>query len=143
MEQYSEADLDKIVNGFIEKSLDKSLWTHHAHIIACIWHMMQFEKDDAVCRMRSGIISYNLATGGVNTGQNGYHETITIFWADIIHQFLQDNPGMSYADACNKFLQSPQSDKNYPFEFYSRERLLSPAARARFVKADKKEVKVF
>jgi hypothetical protein len=142
MKQYSIEELEKIVNGFVDKTLDKSLWTHHAHIIAAIWHLMQYDKEDALCRMRSGIISYNLTTGGVNTGQNGYHETITVFWADIIDQFLRDHPGQTYEQACNRFLQSPMAGKDFPFEFYSREILLSPQARSRFVPADKKKVNV-
>ena len=142
MEEYSEEQLEGIVQGFVEKTLDKSLWTHYAHIIAAIWHLMKFDKEDALCRMKSGIISYNLATGGQNTGQNGYHETMTVFWWEVLHQFLDNNPGHTFPNACAIFLKSPMSDKNYPFEFYSKELIFSPAARARYVAADLKEVKV-
>ena len=66
--------------GFSDRILDKSLWTHEAHITTAIWYLMKYEKEDALCRLRSGIISYNLAVGGENTGMGGYHETITVFW---------------------------------------------------------------
>lgn len=142
MENYSEEQLEEIVNGFLQRTLDKTLWTHQAHIVTAIWHLMQFDSEDALCRLRSGIISYNLSVGGQNTGQNGYHETMTIFWWDVIRQFLQKRKKASFKDNCSAFLRSPHASKNYPFEFYSREVLLSPAARARFVNPDQKEVKI-
>jgi hypothetical protein len=140
MKNYSQAQLEQVVRGFIDKTLDKSLWTHHAHIITAIWHLLQFDKEDALCRLRSGIISYNISVGGENTGQNGYHETITIFWWDIIGKFLDQHPGITYGEACHKFLNSPMADKEYPFRFYTRENLLSPIARSRYVQPDLVEV---
>jgi hypothetical protein len=140
MSNYSEDQLNAIVAGFIDKSLDKSLWTHQAHIITAIWHVMKFDNEDALCRMRSGIISYNLATGGENTGQSGYHETITVFWCDVISRFLDQYPGYSFTESCRKFLSSPMADRNFPFRFYTKENLMSPVARSRFVKPDLKEI---
>lgn len=139
---YSEQQLNEIVQGFRDRTLDKSLWTHQAHIITAIWHLMQFDKEDALCRLRSGIISYNLSVGGENTGQSGYHETITIFWWEAIAQYLVQYPGRSFADTCAEFLQSPMADKGFPFCFYTKEKLLSAAARAKFIKPDLKEISI-
>jgi hypothetical protein len=142
MEEYSEQQLNDIVKGFLDRTLNKSLWTHQAHIVTAIWHLMKFDKEDALCRLRSGIISYNLAVGGENTGQNGYHETMTVFWWEIIHQYLAGRNDVSYRENCITFLHSPMSDKNFPFQFYSRERILSPAARSKFTDPDLKEIKI-
>ena len=142
MQDRSEEELEKIVNGFLDRTLDKALWTHQAHIITAIWHLMKFNAEDALCRLRSGIISYNLAIGGENTGQGGYHETITIFWCDVITRFLDQNPGYSFGDTCNIFLRSPMTDKTFPFQFYTKETLLSPVARSRFVQPDLKDITI-
>jgi hypothetical protein len=142
MENDPEQQLEEIVQGFLNRTLNKSLWTHEAHIITAIWHLKNFDEEDALCRLRSGIISYNLAIGGANTGQNGYHETMTIFWWEVIHQFLEQNPDLSYQEACDAFLASPMADKNFPFEFYSKELLFSPVARAKFAEPDQKEIKI-
>jgi hypothetical protein len=142
MKEYSEQQLNEIVNGFLDRTLEKSLWTHHAHIITAIWHLMKFDKEDALCRLKSGIISYNLATGGENTGQAGYHETITIFWWEIIHQFLERTPGHSFTDTCNVFLASSLADKNILLKYYSSEVLFSPASRSRFINPDREEIKI-
>lgn len=141
MSDYSEKELKYIVDGFLNKTLPKSLWTHSAHIIAAIWHLMNFNKEDALCRLRSGIISYNLATGGENTGQDGYHETMTIFWWEIISRFLTQHSESTFTENCLEFLNSAMADKNFPFQFYSRERLLSVTARSMFIKPDLKENK--
>lgn len=64
---------------------------------------MHYEPDDALCRIKSGIIAYNLAVGGENTGQNGYHETITILWWSLIHLFVERHREFSYEDLCDAF----------------------------------------
>jgi hypothetical protein len=140
--EYSGQQLDAIVKGFLDRTLDKSEWTHHAHIITAIWHLMQYDQEDALCRLRSGIISYNLSLGGQNTGQSGYHETITVFWWKVISQFLHQQEDRSFTEASAAFLQSPMADKDYPFSFYTKDKLLSSAARSIFIKPDLKEINI-
>ena len=86
--------------------------------------------------MKSAIISYNLSVGGQNTGTGGYHETMTLFWMDVLHIFVNDNAGLSLKDTCNKLLSSTLGSKNLPFNFYTKEIILSPLARARAVAPD-------
>ncbi|MBK6390763.1 MAG: hypothetical protein KA109_11615 [Saprospiraceae bacterium] len=129
-----------IVDGFISRTLDKSLWTHDAHQITAIWFLMHYEPDDALCRIKSGIIAYNLAVGGENTGQNGYHETITILWWSLIHLFVERHREFSYEDLCDAFLSSPYSARDIGFKFYTKERLLSSEARSRYLTPDIQEI---
>jgi hypothetical protein len=142
MEYNSEEELLDIVDGFLNRTLEKQRWTHHAHIITAIWHLKKYDKDDALCRLRSGIISYNLSVGGENNGQHGYHETMTVFWWELILQYLEQHPGNSFLDDCAIFLSSPMADKNFPFQFYSREYILSGIARARYQIPDLREIKI-
>lgn len=139
---YSEAELNEIVTGFTNRTLDKSLWTHQAHIITAIWYLKNYEPEDALCRLRSGIISYNLSMGGENTGQSGYHETITVLWWELVRQFVTEKPGLSFKESCECFLNSVMADKNFPFQFYTKEKLLSPLARAKLILPDLKEIKI-
>lgn len=142
MKNYQEQELLAIVNGFIEKTLDKSLWTHEAHISTAIWFLKNYKATDALCRLRSGIINYNISTGGENTGQNGYHETITIFWWEVLKQFIANKPQESFAATCTLFLDSVMAEKTYPFNFYTRETLLSALARAIYIQPDLKEIQI-
>jgi hypothetical protein len=138
MTQFYQADeeIESLVQAFNAKTLDKALWTHSAHLTVAIWHMKKYDMHEATCRMKSGIISYNLAVGGENTGTGGYHETMTLFWMDILHIFVNDNAGLSLKETCNKLLNSPLGSKNLPFNFYTKEIILSPLARARAVVPD-------
>lgn len=129
-----------IVRKFQDHSLDKSLWTHQAHITTAIWYLLNYDMEDALCRIRSGIISYNLATGGENTGSNGYHETITVYWWKLIDLYIRAHEGLRYDQLCDSFLASPYAAQAKAFEFYTKEKLLSSQARACFVPPDIKEI---
>lgn len=132
----SEQEIDTLVTAFSDKTLDKSLWTHAAHLTVAIWHLKNYDLHEATCRMKSAIISYNLSVGGQNTGTGGYHETMTLFWMDMLHLFVKMNPGLPVKDTCNNLLESEWSDKALPFRFYSKDRIMSPEARSRAVGPD-------
>jgi hypothetical protein len=136
----SDHEIEELVQSFLQKTLDKSLWTHAAHLSTAIWHLKQYDIHEATCRMKSAIISYNLSVGGENTGTGGYHETMTLFWMDILHIFVNDNAGLSLKDTCNKLLNSSLGSKTLPMNFYTKEKILSPLARARAVAPDLKEL---
>lgn len=129
-----------IVHKFQDHSLDKSLWTHRAHITTAIWYLLNYNREDALCRIRSGIISYNLATGGENTGSNGYHETITVYWWKLIDLYILAHSGLEYDELCETFLASPYANQVKAFEFYTKEKLLSAQARACYLAPDIKEI---
>jgi hypothetical protein len=42
--------------------------------------------------MREGVRRYNEATGGKNTEDSGYHETLTRFWIAVAGAFLAARP---------------------------------------------------
>lgn len=136
----SDLEIDQLVQSFTSKTLPKNEWTHNAHLATALWHLKKYELHEATCRIKSAIIAYNLSLGGENTGTGGYHETMTIFWMDILHIFVNDNSELSLKDTCNKLLNSSFSNKTLPFSFYSKDRLLSPLARARAVSPDLKEL---
>ncbi|WP_394993495.1 hypothetical protein [Emticicia sp.] len=49
-------------------------------MISELWHVANFDYDEALAQMQVGIRTYNEASGGTNTDSSGYHETITVFW---------------------------------------------------------------
>jgi len=134
---HSEAEITDLFEGFCSRTLEKEKWTHAAHLTGGLCFLKQYEKDEAVCRMKSGIIAYNLSVGGENTGSGGYHETLTIFWLEVLHFYVTEHPEYSLLELCNRFLQSPLADKKLPFYFYDQEMLMSPLYRSRFVAPDK------
>lgn len=133
----SEAEITTLFERFCSRTLEKEKWTHAAHLTVGLCFLKQFEKFEATCRMKSGIVSYNLSVGGENTGSGGYHETMTIFWMEVLHFYVREFPEYSLPALCNRFLQSPLADKKLPFYFYDQELLMSPLYRSRYVAPDK------
>lgn len=132
----NESDILAIVHGFQNRTLPKEKWTHEAHLVTAIWHHCNHAEHAAICLLRSGIITYNVATGGKNTAEDGYHETLTLFWSRVIRDFVFARKGMNLADLCSEFLRSDQARREYPLKFYSREVLFSLKARAVWVEPD-------
>lgn len=129
--------IDQLVKGFQDHSLPLSQWTHEAHLRTGLWHLYHYSPDEATCILRAGIITYNHAQGGTNTPTGGYHETITLFWIAVLHHFIQQfSSDTTFAALEQQFLAGPLSDKNLPFLYFSRQRLLSTAARSRWMEPD-------
>ena len=136
----SEKEIIQLAAGFTNQTLDKNKWTHEAHLTVAIWHLRNYDLLEATCLLRSGIISYNLSTGSKNTGSEGYHETLTLFWVSIIDFYVTRQISKTLLETCNNFLNSTLADKALPFYFYEKQNILSAKARAYFIPSDKTPV---
>ena len=132
----TEEDILNLIEGFKSRTLPAASWTHEAHLITGLWFNYKYSELEAICFLRRGIISYNISSGGENTSEKGYHETLTLFWCRILNNFVRKNEGLTLVDLCDKFLKSTWSSKELPFEYYSREVLFSLQARATWVAPD-------
>lgn len=134
-------DIRQLINAFETQTLPATAWTHEAHLSVGLWYILEYGLDIALCKIRPGIIAYNLASGGQNTVDSGYHETLTIFWMRILHRFVREQQGSRRYEAIRETLfASPYADKNLPFRYYSRELLLSARARGQWVAPDLMEM---
>lgn len=129
----TEKDISNLIEGFKSRTLPATHWTHEAHLITGLWFNYNYSALEAICFLRSGIISYNISSGGENTPEKGYHETLTLFWCRILNNFVKINEGLKLVDLCDKFLKSRWSSKELPLEYYSREVLFSLEARATWI----------
>lgn len=126
-----------LVQQFENETLPKEQWTHEAHLSVGCFYVYAYGKDEALNKIRVNIKKYNVATGGQNTETSGYHETITVFWIWNIHEFVKkQSTDKSIEQIIGQFISSVYSDKNYPLEFYTKEHLLSTAARLNFAVPD-------
>jgi hypothetical protein len=133
----SEAEIMEIVDGFRNRTLPAPRWTHQAHLTVGLWHVLNRPPDAVLDEIRRGIIAYNIAVGTPNSDTRGYHETVTAFYVWVIHKYLRNAAaGLTLPDLTNRLLASPFASKSYPFEFYSRERLLSVDARHAWLDPD-------
>ena len=131
-------DAEALVQGFTGCTLPKSEWTHEAHLMAGLYMQVHF-GEKAIDEMRLRIRRYNEATGSVNDDQNGYHETLTVFWLWAIRRFCSDENGdlhwnqqsLDHLLTCEEL-----ADRNLWKAHYSVEVVKSVAARRAFVPPD-------
>jgi hypothetical protein len=133
----SNEEIEELIEAFRTRTLPKNDWTHEAHLTVAIWFLRNHNLDEATCQLKSSIISYNLSVGGVNDGSHGYHETLSIFWIDVVHFFVTQNDDLELIDAVNQFLNNSLANRRLPFMFYHNEELLASPARARYLSPNK------
>jgi hypothetical protein len=130
-------DPEALAERFTALMLAKEEWTHVAHLTVGAWHVDRFGATDALSRLRDGIKRLNVSIGGANTPTSGYHETITAAYVTLIAAFLDAcPPELPLAARVDRLLASPLADRDILSSFWSRERLMSMDARARWVEPD-------
>jgi hypothetical protein len=128
----------KMIAEFEDGSLPKEKWTHHAHFVMALWYCFHLPLPEAVQRIKEGIQRYNIAIGGANTADAGYHETITVFYISAICYYIIHSPGKNNVDILLAALaEQPFMDKDFPLQFYSRGLVMSSEARKGWVIPDK------
>ena len=126
----SPEDIDNLVARFRNLTLPYEAWTHAAHLAVGMWHVTRYGQEEATERLRNGIRQYNVACGIDNTESSGYHETITLFYIQIIRHYLESqNEVRPLHDLVNELVDSPNGSRRAPLDFYSRDHLFSVQAR--------------
>ena len=132
-----DADIHRIGEGLLARTLPRADWTHEAHLAATLWLIRDRPDVDVDARIATIIARYNESLGGVNDDNQGYHDTITHVFVAGIRLHLARRPGDEpLANAVNSLLASPMGKRDWPLRFYSRELLFSVPARRRFAAPD-------
>src|SRR5262245_41178435 len=132
----TESELQDLIARFQAAVLPASEWTHTAHLVTGLWHATSFDEEDALSRMRAGILRLNAAHGTPNTDTRGYHETITRAYLVLLRQFARVNPELTLAPLAQALLVSELAQRDALFSHYSRELLMSVEARRGWVEPD-------
>ncbi len=79
------------------------------------------------------------------TKDGGYHETLTLFWVRMVSHYLsvtEEKSSILEATEAAKLnaISRTYSDKYLPFEYYSRDLLMSWEARTKWVEPDLKTI---
>ena len=134
----SAEEYTAFVKQFIARTLPKPRWTHRAHLVTGLWHLLHHCPEESLNLLRERIRAYNVAVGGENTDTAGYHETLTQFYITMISQWLASQDGLraDWPALVRRLLESRLVDKNLPLEFYSKALLFSVEARRNGVEPD-------
>lgn len=126
----TSAELDHLVAGFRDRTLPKVAWTHRTHLAVGTWHVWHYGPAEALRRLRVGIRQLNDAHGTPNMDTSGYHETMTRAYVSLISKALSAQPGnTALAQCAQALLASPLAAKDALLIYYSKELLMSVAAR--------------
>jgi hypothetical protein len=128
----TDPEIESFMRAFEDGSLTKPEWTHSRHLIMALWYLWRHDRDEATRLIRDGIQRHNVRQANLT----GYHETITLAWVAVIERFLRGaDPSASVSVLAAELLRQC-GDKDHLLRFYSRERLFSDEARARWVAPD-------
>jgi len=126
----SDAEIKRIGEGLLARTLPRNDWTHEAHLAATTYLLTRRPDVDLDKQLPEIIRSYNESVGGVNSDTEGYHETITRVFLHGVRLFLAEaNLKDPLHELVNGLLLSPMGRRDWPLRFYSKERLFSVEAR--------------
>ena len=80
----TEESLDRFIAAFEDGTWPIANWKHGHHLVMATCYVFAHGRDEALERARVNIPKYNEAQGGKNTEDSGYHETLTVFWIDVV-----------------------------------------------------------
>jgi hypothetical protein len=132
----SDAELASLAAGFLDLSLPEPMWTNDAHWAVAI-HLLRHRPDLDLCRDLPGLIRrFNEAKGGQNTDTAGYHETITQASIHMASRALRAAGNAPAYEVVNALMASPTGKTGWLLAHWSKDVLMSPAARRTRVAPD-------
>jgi hypothetical protein len=133
----STAALEEFVREWERGTLPKVQWTHGAHVGVAAYFAYDHTPAAVLQIMRLGIRHYNLASGGTNTEDHGYHETLTRFWAGAVGDFVRVGGFASRLEAVRGALLRFGERSDYYRSFYSFDVVRDREARREWVSPDR------
>jgi hypothetical protein len=134
----TRGEIENLISAFESCTLPRERWNHQAHLTVGLWYLVRHERAEATKLIRRNIQKYNRAHGIVTTKTSGYHETLTLFFIRVVSKYLKEaSAHSSVVELLNGLIDS-YGDKNLPLAYYSKERLMSWEARARWLEPDLK-----
>ncbi len=135
----SDNALQSFITAFENGSFPKSQWTHSSHLAMATAYLWLFPIHEATALIRHGIQTYNVAQGGVNSPESGYHETLTIFWIQRVAEIIAELPAEAQRlDAVRAVVDRYGHRRDVFNDYYSFDVVKSMEARARWVAPDLK-----
>ena len=131
-----DVSIRRIGEAFLALSLPKGEWTHEAHLATCAWLIIERPDISPERDLPDLIRSYNTSVGGVNSDSEGYHETITQVSIRGVRRALARSEDMALCERVNALLKDGEGRRDWPLNFYSRERLFSKDARLGWAEPD-------
>jgi len=133
----SDEPIARIGEGMMGCALPAKEWTHAAHWAAALWIIARRPDLHPPAAMPGFIRRYNESTGGANTDTSGYHETITQASLRAGRAILLEaKPDEPLWRSLNRLLASPLGRPDWMKAYWSKDVLMSVAARRAWMEPD-------
>ena len=129
-------ELDDLIRRFDAASVRAEEFTHAAHLAVGAWYVRAYGADEALTRLRAGILRLNQAHGTPNSDTRGYHETITRAYVVLLDEFLAARRGLDAAACVRALLADPLGQRDALHAYYSKDLLNSVSARRNWAEPD-------
>ena len=126
--------LEDFVGNWERGTLDRSQWTHAAHVAVAARYAYLLAPEDAFEAMRSGILHFNASVGTSNTDSSGYHETLTRFWCQTIGDFVRRGNFAAVHTAVCRAVEEYGNQRDLHRTFYDYDVVADPRARKEWVR---------
>ena len=131
-----QSEICEVVRRFETCDYTPEEFFHARHLTVACWYLNAASRELALLRMRSGLMRFIS-----HHGKQGYNETITRFWMELLGDFLEqhggDDPVLKINEAIARF-----GTKEILFTYYTRERALSETAKRNWVEPDLRRLRV-
>ena len=125
-------EIQEVVRKFERCEFAAEEFTHTRHLTVACWYLCTMPPDAALSQMRISLQQFIAHHGK----QGKYHETITRFWMELLSDFLASQPPLTpLIDKVNKAVKL-YGKKDVLFAYYTRERVLSEAAKGDWIEPD-------
>src|SRR5579885_1772959 len=126
-----ESEVQQVVTKFADCGYELAEFTHARHVTVACWYLCTLPSAEALERMRAALQRFI-----AHHHRQGYHETITRFWMELLDEYLRGLPeGMTSLERINLAVEA-HSEKDVLFRYYTREFVMSEAARSEWVEPD-------
>jgi hypothetical protein len=128
-------DDEALLRAFESFSIPRDRWRHRDHLRVAYLLLSRHPFDEALSRFRKGVKAINAVHGVVDAPDRGYHETMTVAWLRVVDAMRREyGPAESSEAFCDRHPEL--HPKTLLRLFYSRRRMMSAEAKARFVEPD-------
>ena len=134
----SEADVADLVGRVEACTFPLPDWHHDVHLAVLTWYLARHPRAEATRLMRSTIQRFNAHHGLLMTRETGYHETLTLAWIALVHDFLAKNGRGKTLVEKVEAVTGAFRDKLLLRRHYTRERIMSWEARLDWVEPDRR-----
>ena len=131
-----------LIQRFEHSDLTLDSWHHKEHVAVAVWYLINYSEDEAIDKLRKGIVSLNEQLGIEQTLTSGYHETWTIFFTKMLNRHMANlaDQGLDEVKVMNKCIEYLRDFKDVSRQYYSKELILSWEARKGWYPPDLKEL---